>query len=104
MSIPNLSKVGYEFLGGRLLPAGTGVAAQLMYQNEAGNRVTLYFTHGGESDTAFRYVQADGLSVFYWRDANFTYALASELPREELLTICNAVYGQINPGGAAVEW
>jgi anti-sigma factor RsiW len=104
VSIPNLSKVGYEFLGGRLLPAGNGVAAQLMYQNSAGNRVTLYFTHGGESDTAFRYVQADGLSVFYWRDTNFTYALASELPREELLTICNAVYGQINPGGPAVEW
>ena len=49
-------------------------------------------------------MQADGLSVFYWRDTNFTYALSSELPREELLTICNAVYGQINPEGPAVEW
>jgi anti-sigma factor RsiW len=104
VSIPNLTKVGYEFLGGRLLPAGDGVAAQLMYQNSAGNRVTLYFTHGGESDTAFRYLQAEGLSVFYWRDAKFTYALSSELPREDLLTICNAVYGQINPEGPAVEW
>lgn len=104
VSIPDLAKVGYEFLGGRLLPAGKGVAAQLMYQNSAGNRVTLYFTRGGDSDTSFRYVQEDGLSIFYWRDASFTYALSSELPREDLETICNAVYSQINPGVPAVEW
>ena len=102
--IPDLAKVGYEFLGGRLLPAGEGVAAQLMYQNSAGNRVTLYFTHGGASDTAFRYMQADGLSVFYWRDTNFTYALSSELPRQDLLTICNAVYSQISPEGPDIQW
>lgn len=104
VSIPDLGKVGYEFLGGRLLPAGKGVAAQLMYQNSAGNRATLYFTRGGGTDTSFRYVQEDGLSIFYWRDASFTYALSSELPREELEKICNAVYSQINPGGPPVEW
>jgi anti-sigma factor RsiW len=102
--IPDLQGIGYEFLGGRLLPAGGSVAAQLMYQNEAGNRVTLYFTRGGDPDSSFRYMQADGLSVFYWRDADFAYALASELPRDQLLAICNAVYGQINPDGSAAGW
>jgi anti-sigma factor RsiW len=104
VSIPDLRKVGYDFLGGRLLPAGNGVAAQLMYQNNAGNRVTLYFARGADSDSSFRYVQEEGLSIFYWRDAHFTYALSSELPRNNLEEICEAVYAQINPGGPAVEW
>jgi anti-sigma factor RsiW len=104
VQIPDLTKIGYEFLGGRLLPAGEGVAAQLMYQNTGGNRVTLYFTHGGENDTAFRYVSEDGLSIFYWHDAHFTYALTSELPREDLETICDAVYSQINPGSPDLDW
>jgi anti-sigma factor RsiW len=104
VSIPDLRAVGYEFLGGRLLPAGNGVAAQLMYQNSGGNRATLYFTRGADSDTSFRYVQEEGLSIFYWRDAHFTYALASELPREDLEKICNAVYSQINPGAPAEVW
>src|SRR5262245_10448229 len=104
VSIPDLHTVGYEFLGGRLLPSGDGVAAQLMYQNTAGNRVTLYFARGADSDSSFRFVQEDGLSIFYWRDASFTYALSSEVPRDTLEEICEAVYSQLNPGGPAVEW
>jgi anti-sigma factor RsiW len=104
VTIPDLRKVGYEFLGGRLLPAGKGLAAQFMYENNGGNRVTLYFAPGGAANTAFRYVQTDGLSMYYWRDAHFTYALSSELPRETLEQICEAVYGQINPGAPAEEW
>jgi anti-sigma factor RsiW len=104
VSIPDLRNIGYEFLGGRLLPAGNGVAAQLMYQNSSGNRATLYFTGDANSDSSFRYVQEEGLSIFYWRDAHFTYALASELPREDLEKICNAVYTQINPGSPSIDW
>jgi anti-sigma factor RsiW len=104
VSIPDLHSIGYEFLGGRLLPAGNGVAAQLMYQNSAGNRATLYFTGGADTDSSFRYVQEDGLSIFYWRDASFAYALASELPREDLEKICDAVYTQSNPGSPEIDW
>lgn len=104
VSIPDLGKIGYEFMGGRLLPAGSGVAAQLMYQNSAGNRTTLYFTGDADSDSSFRYVQEDGLSIFYWRDAHFAYALSAELPREDLEKICDAVYTQINPGSPDIDW
>ena len=103
--VPDLTAVDYEFLGGRLLPAGDGVAGQLMYQNGGGNRVTLYFRRGtAERDSQFRYVADNGLSTFYWRDDNFEYALSSELSREQLLTICGEVYAQLNPGGPKVEW
>ena len=97
--------------GGRLLPAGHGMAGQLMvagqfmYQNAAGNRVTLYFRPAAEQrDSAFRFIEADGLSVWYWHDDELAYALASEVSREQLKAICNEVYSKLNPNAGPVEW
>ena len=105
VQVPDLTAVGYEFLGGRLLPAGHGVAGQLMYQNVNGNRVTLYFRPAAEErGSAFRFVPVEGVAVYYWHDQNLAYALASELEREQLKTICTEVYKQLNPDGGAVEW
>lgn len=42
LKVPVLSPLGYELVGGRLLPGDTGARAQFMYQNGAGQRVTLY--------------------------------------------------------------
>lgn len=105
VQLPDLTAAGYTLMGGRLLPSDHDVAAQLMYQSVSGSRVSLYFKPVGEQrDTAFRYVVDDGISVFYWRDSNFAYGLASELPREQLLQICNEVYRQLNPGVGPVTW
>jgi len=94
---PDLSRVGYEFLGGRLLPSGRAMAGQFMYQNLAGNRVSLYFVAAGDQhETSFRYIPVDTVSVYYWHDDNLAYALASELPREQLKAICNEVYSKLN--------
>ena len=95
---PDLTAVGYELLGGRLLPSDDRMAGQLMYQNAPGNRVSLYFVQAGDQqETAFRYVQVRNVSVYYWHDDNLAYALASELPREQLKTICNEVYRKLKP-------
>ena len=103
--VPDLSAIGYEFLGARLLPSGRNMAGQLMYQNVAGNRVTLYFTPAvDQRDSAFRFIPVDGVSVYYWHDDDFTYALASEVPREQLKAICNEVYSKLNPNAGPVEW
>jgi anti-sigma factor RsiW len=103
--VPDLSAVGYEFLGGRLLPAGHGVAGQLMYQNVTGNRVTLYFRPAAEErGSAFRFVPVESVAVFYWHDQSLAYALAGELEREQLKTICTEVYRQLNPDSGPVEW
>lgn len=111
VQVPELASIGYEFMGGRLLPAGRDaagqltVAGQLMYQSASGNRVTLYFRPASEQrDSAFRFIEADGLSVWYWHDDELSYALASEVSREQLKAICNEVYGKLNPGAGRVEW
>lgn len=102
---PTLTAYGYNLMGGRLLPAGDGVAGQFMYENDAGTRLSLFLAAGGSSnDTAFRFVEEDGVSVFYWRDEGLGYALSAELPREQLLAICNEIYTQLYPEAGPVSW
>ncbi|HUL06508.1 MAG TPA: anti-sigma factor [Candidatus Acidoferrum sp.] len=103
--VPDLSAIGYRFLGARLLPSGSKVAGQFMFQNVSGNRVTLYFTPAvDQRDSAFRFLTIDGVSVYYWHDDDLAYALVSEVPREQLKAICNEVYSKLNPNAGPVEW
>jgi anti-sigma factor RsiW len=41
------------------------------------------------------FMQPDGLGSFYWIDRPLAYALAGRLSREELMSLANAVYGQL---------
>lgn len=96
---PLLTEFGYQLVGGRLLPADGGPAAQFMYQDGVGHRLTLYVrTDAGDNrETAFRFAQEGKVRVFYWVDGPFGYALTGELDREPLLRAANTVYRQINP-------
>lgn len=94
--IPKLGTQGFFLVGGRLLPANKGPAAQIMYQDKAGTRLTLYvLQETGNSETAFRFANEGKISVFYWLDGPFGYALSGELPREQLLAIAETSYRQL---------
>jgi anti-sigma factor RsiW len=96
---PHLSELGYELVGGRLLPAGDGPAAQFMYQDAHGQRLTLYVQRDAKDsgETAFRYAKQGAVGVFYWVDGPFGYALSGEQGKNELLQIAHSVYQQLNP-------
>jgi anti-sigma factor RsiW len=70
-----------------------------MYQDAHGQRLTLYVSTdvSGNHETAFRYAREDGVSVFYWVDGPLGYALSANTPREQLLTIAESVYRDLNP-------
>jgi anti-sigma factor RsiW len=99
LQAPHLGPLGYDLVGGRLLSGPQGPVAHFMYQDARGQRLTLYVskTRGEPRDTAFRYSQEDRVSVFYWVDGNFGYALSGEIAREQLLKIADVVYKQLNP-------
>lgn len=95
---PELSPLGYQLIGGRLLPGdGDGPVAQFMYEDGGGKRLTLYVAkeRAGKQETAFRYTQEKDLGVFYWIDGQLGYALSASLPRQELGKIADAVYAQL---------
>ena len=96
VSAPSLSALGYELVGGRLLPGGAGPVALFMYGAPDGQRLTLYVTReaaGGQ--TAFQFTQEGPVRVFYWAEGPFGYALSGAVSREELQRVSLEVYRQL---------
>ncbi len=98
---PALAGAGWKLMGGRLLPDQDGhPAAQFMYEDATGRRLTLYIRkETGLGNTAFRFFERDGFGAFYWIDRPLAYALTGRLSRDELMTLANAVYGQLEGQG-----
>lgn len=97
---PKLQAAGFSLVGGRLLPGESGPVAYLMYQSAQGARITLYVRTEGPKQlaTAFRFAREGNVSVFYWIDHDFAYALSSiDVSRAELLHVATLVYQQLNP-------
>ena len=99
LRIPKLSAIGYSLVGGRLLPGERGPAAQFMYQDSRGQRLTLYVRTNRDAgqETAFRFAEDGTVRVFYWIDRGLGLALSGEIEKQELLRVANTVYQQLNP-------
>jgi len=99
LKVPHLGALGYALVGGRLLPGDRGPVAQFMYQDGKGLRLTLYVRANPDAtqETAFRFSQEQGISVFYWLDKKLGYALSGEIDKGDLLRVADAVYKQLNP-------
>ena len=100
---PSLHAVGYELIGGRLLPGDAGPVAQFMYHYSTGQRLTLYVTREvpqipGQPETAFRFGTDGPVNVFYWVDKSLGYAISGGSNRAELTRVANEVYRQLNRG------
>lgn len=97
--VPRLGALGFELIGGRLLPGNSGPVAQFMYHDGIGRRLTLYVSteNSGHRDTAFRFAQEGPVNVFYWIDGEFGYALSAGIPKDELAKVAAAVYAQLEP-------
>jgi anti-sigma factor RsiW len=98
VSPPKLGALGYELIGGRLLPGNTGPVAQFMYHDSSGQRLTLYVSteNASNRDTAFRFAKEGPVNVFYWVDGKFGYALSAGIDKKELARVATAVYDQLD--------
>lgn len=98
VSPPKLGVLGYELIGGRLLPGNTGPVAQFMYHDSSGQRLTLYVSteNASNRDTAFRFAKEGPVNVFYWVDGKFGYALSAGIDKKELARVATAVYDQLD--------
>jgi anti-sigma factor RsiW len=101
--VPDLAAAGFRLMGGRLLPAEDGPAAQFMYENANAERLTLYLRAAVGGETAFRYHEEGGVGAFYWSDQGFGYAIAAKADRDLLLRIAELVYRQTPPDGAGAK-
>ena len=101
---PDLTALGFQLMGGRLLPADSGPAALFMYENGKGTRLTCYYLSanvGGE--TEFKYREQNGTSAFYWVEDGLAYAIAANTDRDLLLKVAEIIYQQNSPNGARAK-
>ncbi|WP_211445212.1 anti-sigma factor family protein [Collimonas humicola] len=94
---PKLGKLGYELIGGRLLPGQSGPVAQFMYHDATGQRLTLYVSteQALNKNSGFKFAQEGPVNVFYWIDGKFGYALSAGINKGELARIATNVYEQL---------
>ncbi len=94
---PKLAEAGFTLVGGRLLPDAPSPAAQFMYEDAEGRRITLYLRTGAWENrtTAFRWLRQGNVAVYYWIDQSIGYALAGAMEKDELWRLANIVYEQL---------
>ncbi len=102
LGMPDLTKEGFTLVGGRLLPGepeAGGRAAQLMYENEAQQRVTIYVTAAlPDGAPAYQFASYEGAEAFYWANARITCTVVGTLPEEQMKAVAGAVYSQLTEG------
>ncbi|WP_341312432.1 anti-sigma factor [Paraburkholderia sp. IMGN_8] len=102
LSVPSLQEYGYSLVGGRLLPGEAGPAAQFMYENQHGARLTLYITGISRDETAFRLFRDGNRSTFYWVSDRMGYALSGPIAEGKLRSIAIEVCSAL--GGKPESW
>ena len=96
INLPNLQAFDLRLIGGRLLPNEAGAAAQLMYEDEMGRRVTIYVAPSAtESDIPFAHLRDKQFEAVFWSDDAIHCAVVGNLPLEKLQGIAKAAYHQL---------
>jgi anti-sigma factor RsiW len=99
LKVPSLAERGYRLLGGRLLPGEAVPRAQFMYENAAGQRVTLYVAvfEPGQAPAAagFGSAREGADESFYWVEDRFGYALSASLSPADLQVLARDVFAQL---------
>lgn len=95
LDVPDLSGIGFNLVGGRLVPVSGKPGALFMYEDDTGQRVTVLVGRNDQNrTTSFRFASDDGVETFYWIDGPIGYAVSGEISRERLQLIANECYRQ----------
>lgn len=95
--VPDLNEYGFQAMGGRLLPGAEGPACQIMYQNAAGKRLTIYLARDPGNVRPVRFSDQDIVHVVFWSDGKLAFAVSGEIDREELGRIAASI-SKASPG------
>lgn len=102
LSAPSLAEYGYSLVGGRLLPGESGPAAQFMYQNRRGERLTLYITPAARAEAPLQWIRDKNRRTLYWVNDQMGYALSGGNSEGEIRSIAQDVCSAL--GGHPERW
>ncbi|TPL61808.1 anti-sigma factor [Mesorhizobium sp. B2-4-2] len=99
---PDLTGSGFQLVGGRLLPAGESKAAMLLYEDDKGERISLFVTAESVENARGTYASAQaGAQAVYWLDKGYGCAVVGSVPREQLAIVAKSAYSQLLAGLAS---
>ncbi|AVA22037.1 MULTISPECIES: anti-sigma factor [unclassified Rhizobium] len=97
LKVPSLSALGFQLVGGRLLPINGTPGALFMYENASGQRLTvLVGSNKDNTTTSFRFTSAGTVETFYWIDGKLGYAVTGEISRDMLRRVADECYKQFS--------
>ena len=95
LKVPNLQRLGFKLVGGRLLPVDGQPGAMFMYEDQAGERLTVLLGRNSQNrTTSFRFASVGDVETFYWIDGDLGYAVTGEVPRDVLRQVAEECYRQ----------
>lgn len=95
LPVPDLTAYGFRLIGGRILPGGEAAAAQIMYEDAKGQRLTIYIKTGETGTSKPEFIAHAGVSTFVWRDDGCGYAIAGKFDRARLGEVTDAAFEQM---------
>lgn len=99
VSPPDLTGVGYQLLGGRVVPTAHGPAGMFMYENAAHTRLVVFVRPMVTvRSTGIEQVEAGRFDACAWVDAGVGYSVVAQEPYERLLELSRHVRQQTSRG------
>jgi anti-sigma factor RsiW len=100
VSPPDLSKLDYQLLGGRLVATAHGPAAMFMYENLHGTRVVLLVRPmDGERSLPLRQMEAGKIDGYAWVENGIGYSVVGGEPDEQLRALSQHLQQQLQTPG-----
>lgn len=98
--LPDLEALGFALVAEQVITTASGQpAARLLYQDDAGRRVTLYMRAGGKAgQTSFTFTRDGEAAQFFWQDSHMAYSLVGKMAQDQLLEIAEAVSKSLREG------
>ena len=91
-SVPDLGHLGFNLVGGRLLGDADGAMAQVLYENEAGDRVSLvYGKRAVPGGSEVRLVKIGKNLASYWQSDDLAWAVVEDAPGADVSAIATYV-------------
>lgn len=95
LKVPDLQALGFQLVGGRLLPVDGKPGAMFMYEDQAGERLTVLVGRNSDNrTTSFRFASSNDVETFYWIDGELGYAVTGEISRDMLRQVAEECYKQ----------
>ncbi|MCC5812175.1 MAG: anti-sigma factor [Ectothiorhodospiraceae bacterium] len=104
ISTPEFDEAGFEFVGGRALPAARGSAGQMLYRDADNRIIAIYFESRGGDEGVRRaggglngsIIKQEDTSVYYWQSESggTSYAMIGAIDRDLLASLAESILEQ----------